>query len=420
MDAYQKTTLDNGLRVVTERLPYVKSVSVGIWVNIGSRDEQDAEAGLSHFIEHMIFKGTERRSTLQIAKEIDQVGGMANAFTAKEYTCFHARVMSGHMPRILDLLTDIFLNSVFDETNIDRERQVILQEICMTEDTPDEHVHDLFNQNFWPGAALGRSILGSIETVSSLGRQDIRRYQDRYYLPGRIVVAAAGDLEHQAFVDLISPAFSALPHSSNHHVRRPPRSQNGLSITSKDLEQVHLCLGASFPTALDKERYAAAVFSTLLGGNMSSRLFQEVREKRGLAYAVYSFLSSYVDAGLLGVYAGVATEHVNETIDLILAEIRKLCSEPVTETELAAAKEHLKGSVVLSLESTDNIMTRLAKNEITYERYVGLDEILRAIDAVTAEDLRRLAEAYLHRDSLALTLLGPVHDREPVAARLSL
>lgn len=247
MDAYQKTTLDNGLRVVTERLPYVKSASVGIWVNIGSRDEQDAEAGLSHFIEHMIFKGTERRSTLQIAKEIDQVGGMANAFTAKEYTCFHARVMSGHLPRIIDLLTDIFLNSVFDETNIDRERQVILQEIYMTEDTPDEHVHDLFNQNFWPGAALGRSILGSIETVSSLGRQDIRRYQDRYYLPGRIVVAAAGDLEHQAFVDLIGPAFAALPHGSNHHVRRPPRSQNGLSVTSKDLEQVHLCLGASFP-----------------------------------------------------------------------------------------------------------------------------------------------------------------------------
>lgn len=420
MDAFQKTTLDNGLRIVTEKLPYVQSVSVGIWVNIGSRDEQEAEAGLSHFIEHMIFKGTQKRSTLQIAKEIDQVGGMANAFTAKEYTCFHARVMSGHMPRILDLLTDIFLNSVFDETNITRERQVILQEIYMTEDTPDEHIHDLFNQNFWPGASLGRSILGSLETVSSLGRQDIQRYQERHYLPDRIVIAAAGDLEHQAFVDLVGPAFSALPKSSNHHVRSAPRSQNGLSITPKDLEQVHLCLGASFPTALHQERYAAAVFSTLLGGNMSSRLFQEIREKRGLAYSVYSFLSSYMDAGLLGVYAGVGPEHVNETIDLIVAEIRRLCSDPVTEAELAAAKEHLKGSVVLSLESTDNIMTRLAKNEITYTRYISLEEIMRAVEAVTAEDLRRLAETYLHRDSLAMTLLGPVPDREPVAARLSL
>jgi len=420
MDAYQKTTLDNGLRIVTEKLPYVQSVSVGIWVNIGSRDEQDAEAGLSHFIEHMIFKGTEKRSTLEIAKEIDQVGGMANAFTAKEYTCFHARVMSDHLPRIVDLLTDIFLNSVFDEANIDRERQVILQEIYMTEDTPDDYIHVLFNQNFWPDAALGRSILGSIETVSSLSRHDIHNYQERHYSPGSIVIAAAGDIEHQAFVDLVGPAFAALSQNSNHRDRRPPEYQSGLRVTSKDLEQVHLCLGAPFPTALDDARYAAAVFSTLLGGNMSSRLFQEIREKRGLAYSVYSFLSSYMDAGLLGVYAGIGAEHVDETLDVCLSEIRKLASESVTPAELTAAQEHLKGSVVLSLESTDNIMTRLAKNEITYGRHINLDEIMRAIDAVTPDHLKKLAEAHLDPNCLALTLLGPIHDPEPVAARLCL
>ena len=256
---YKKTTFPNGVRIITERVPYVKSVSVGIWVNIGSRDETEAEAGLSHFLEHMIFKGTEQRDALCIAKEIDQVGGMANAFTGKEYTCFHAKVMSDRLPQITDLLIDIFLNSVFESRDIDRERHVILQEIGMTEDTPDEHIHVLFGQHFWPGAALGRSILGTVESIQSIDREALKRHQKKHYVPPKIVIAAVGDLEHEAFVDLVEPTFAALSQANSQSLREPPPIKSGITVASKDLEQEHLCLGSNFPTALDKRRYAAAV-----------------------------------------------------------------------------------------------------------------------------------------------------------------
>jgi len=404
---YNKTILDNGVRIVTEKVPYVKSVSVGIWVNVGSRDEDESEGGLSHFVEHMLFKGTSRRDALQIAKEIDQIGGMANAFTGKEYTCFHARVMSDHLFLITDLLTDIFLSSVFNPEDIDRERQVILQEINMVEDTPDEFIHLLFGQNFWPGAALGRSVLGTVETVGQASRETLLRYIKKHYLPTKIVIAAAGDLEHQAFVDLISPAFNALPIQQDELVRQSPQDTPGLNVVQKDLEQVHFCLGAPFPSAIDDRRFAAAVFSTLLGGNMSSRLFQEIREMRGLAYSIFSFLSNYADAGVLGIYAGVGRGMEAETINLISIELQKLKSGEMREAEIEAAKEYLKGGLVLSLESTDNLMNRLAKNELLFNRFIEYEEVLKRIEEVTGDQLVGLARDFIQSDLLSLTVLGP-------------
>jgi len=410
--SYRKTTFDNGLRILTERVPHVKSVSVGIWVNIGSRDENESEAGLSHFIEHMIFKGTARRDALQIAKEIDQIGGMANAFTSKEYTCFHARVMSDHLPLATDLLIDIFLHSVFDFEDIDRERQVILQEINMVEDTPDEHIHVLFGQNFWPGAPLGRPVLGTVETISRAGREEIYQYLKRHYLPTKIIIAAVGNLEHKAFVDLIGPSLEAMPAVEDNLVRQPPEVKTDVTITAKELEQVHFCLGSPFPTAVDERRYAAAMLSTILGGNMSSRLFQEIRENRGLAYSIYSFLSTYIDAGLLGIYAGIGQKQVNEVIRLILAELKKLRMGEIKDSELKAAREYLKGGIALNLESTDNLMTRLARNEVTYHRNVSYEEIVTSINRVAKDQIVGLAEEYFQPQSLALTVLGSVSENE--------
>jgi predicted Zn-dependent peptidase len=405
----QKTTLNNKLRIVTERIPHVKSVSVGIWVNVGSRDERVVEGGISHFIEHMIFKGTARRDALQIAKEIDQIGGMSNAFTSKEFTCFHAKVMSDHLPLVTDLLTDIFLGSLFSEEDLERERQVILQEIRMVEDTPDELVHILFSRNLWPGHAVGRPVMGAVDTVSSMGPAEIRDYLNRTYRPPKIVVAAAGDVDHQAFVELMAPAFESLEEGRPLKRVAPPSTATGIQVSYKELEQVHLCLGSGFPNVLDDRRFAAAILNIILGGNMSSRLFQEIREKRGLAYSVYSFFSAYLDTGMLGVYAGVDAAQTAETVQLILTELKKFREGLLEENELKAAKEHLKGSIILGSESVDNRMTRLAKNEITYGRNIDFDEILDKINAVTLDEVVALAKEYIKPEQLNLTVLGPLN-----------
>ena len=404
----EKTDLDNSLRIVTERIEHVKSASVGIWVNIGSRDEDDSEAGISHFIEHMIFKGTAKRNALQIAKEIDQIGGMSNAFTSKEFTCFHAKVMSDHLPIVTDLLTDIFLNSHFNHDDLERERQVILQEIKMVEDTPDELVHILFSKNLWPGDPVGRPVMGSFETVSSIGQKEIRNYLDRTYQAPKIVISAAGDLDHQAVVDLMGPAFSSLPQAKLNNLDRTPNAGTGLKIFPKELEQVHLCLGTIFPSVLDESRYAAALLNIILGGNMSSRLFQEIREKRGLAYSVYSFFSAYLDTGMLGIYAGVEPGKAVQTTSLILAELAKLRRGDLDSQELRAAQEHLKGSIILGSESVDNRMTRLAKNEITYNRHIEFDEILDAVKKVTVDQVVDIAREYMDPEKLSGTFLGPL------------
>ena len=411
---HNKTELANNLRLITERLDQFKSVAVGIWVGVGSRDERPEEGGISHFIEHMIFKGTQKRTALDIAKEIDQIGGMSNAFTSKEFTCFHAKVMSDHLPVVTELLTDIFLNSRFSPEDFERERQVILQEIRMVEDTPDELVHVLFSENLFPSAALGRPVMGSIETVSSIDRDAIYDYLDRTYRPPRIVISAAGDVEHGALVDLLEPSFGALPTGNNHNGRNESSKGPGagLCLHYKELEQVHVCLGGLFPGVRDDRRFPAALLNIILGGNMSSRLFQEIRENRGLAYSVYSFFSAYLDVGMMGVYAGVDPSNTGETTRLILAELEKLRDGRLDEEELAAAREHLKGSIILGSESVDNRMTRLAKNEITYGRRIDFEEIIEKVDQVTVDQVTSVARDYLRPEQLNLTVLGPAKESD--------
>ena len=407
---FNKSELANGVRLITERIEHVKSVSVGIWVNVGSRDEEAREGGISHLIEHMIFKGTARRTALQIAKEIDQVGGMSNAFTSKEFTCFHAKVMSDHLPLVTDLLADIFLGSLFDPEDLERERQVILQEIRMVEDTPDEMVHVLFSQNLWPGNPLGRPVMGTVETVGSMSRADIHQYLDRTYLSPRIVIAAAGDVDHQNLCDLIGGAFEGLPPAMEDRSASAPQTIPGINVTRKDLEQVHLCLGTDFPSIMEERRFAAALLNIMLGGNMSSRLFQEIREKRGLAYSVYSFYSAYIDSGLLGVYAGVEPKQTVETIRLIRSELEGVQAGRLEASELSAAQEHLKGSIILGSESVDNRMTRLAKNEITYRRNIEFDEVLEKVNQVTLDDVVQLAKEFFSPENLSLTVLGRIDE----------
>jgi len=404
---YQKTVLSNGIRVLTEKIPYVHSVATGIWVGAGSRDECENERGVTHFIEHMLFKGTQRRSALDIAKEFDSVGGFANAFTSKEHVCFHAKILDTHLPLVTDILTDIFLNSVFAPEEIEREQQVILQEIRMIEDTPDEYVHILFQEAFWKNNPLGLPIYGSAESVESIDRERMLRYLGRAFRPERIVIAAAGNLEHERFIDLIAPHMEVLNHSGEPVRRETPSDHRHIGIIAKDLEQVHLCLGFQGTSLVDENRLACHLLNVILGSSMSSRLFQEVREKRGLAYSVYSFVNSHVDTGMLGIYAGIAPENVQETLKLLREQLSLLASQPIPDAELNAAKEYLRGSMYLNAESTDSRMNRLAKNEYLFGRHVPFEEVEIRIRQVTPEAvLTWFREAY-HPSRVSLMLFGP-------------
>ncbi len=417
---FNKTVLDNGIRVLTKRVPHVRSVTMGVWVNIGARDERPHEGGLSHFIEHMIFKGTERRSAIDIAKEFDAIGGQCNAFTSKENTCFHAKVMDTYVETMVDLLSDIFLNSVFDPQEVERERQVILQEISMLEDTPDELVHVLLAQNVWGDHPLGRSILGRPETVATFDSEAIKAYFGQAYQPERIVISAAGNLEHETFTDMIARSFDVV-RKENHFPDRTPASMNRVvKAHRKDLEQVHICVGAKGVHATDPRRFDWAVLNVILGGNMSSRLFQEIRERRGLAYSVFSFLSLYSDTGTWGVYVGADNSNTDEVLDLIVREMRKIRRHAVDADELKNAKQYLKGGLFLAAESTENQMTRIAQNEINFGRYVPLKEVEDCVEQVDADDMLELAQELFQDESMALTLLGPVDENASYEAKLSL
>jgi len=409
---YRKAVLANGVRLITERIPHVRSVSLGIWVTAGSRDEAGPEAGISHFIEHMVFKGTKRRDAQQIAREIDSIGGASNAFTSRETTCFHAKVLDEHLPVIVDLLSDIFLESIFKPREIERERQVVLQEIGLVQDTPDEYVHDLLSQTVWGDHPLGGPILGTNETVMAMGRRHIRDYMRRAYRPGSVLVVAAGNVNHAALRRLIEPLFGALESSGPAPARLAPQPCSRVAVVSRELEQVHLCLGLKGPSATAEERYAAAVLNVVLGGSMSSRLFQEVREKKGLAYSIYSFQSAYADAGMVGVYAGVDPAQVPTALTLIVRELKRLKRTPIGEAELRAAKEHLRGSIMLSAENTDNRMSRLAKNEMNFGRFLPYEEVIQAMEAVTARELRDLATGLFRDEHLSVTTLGPLEEAQ--------
>jgi predicted Zn-dependent peptidase len=381
---------------------------MGVWVDVGARDESQEQSGLSHFIEHMIFKGTTRRSAYQIAKEFDAIGGHTNAFTSMENTCYHAKVMDTHLDTMVEILSDIFLNSIFDPEELERERPVILQEIGMVEDTPEELIHILAGRNFWGDHPLGRSILGTPDNILGFSADTIKAFFTRFYHPDRIVITAAGNVDHERFVDMIGPLFATIKNDQPLPDRTVPSVIPKNRVHPRKLEQVHVCLTTGGISANDPRRFAFSLMNTILGGNMSSRLFQEIRERRGLAYSVYSFMMSHVDSGLSGVYAGVSSENVAQTIDLIMQAVQQFCHTPVSAGELQDAKEYTKGNLFLAAESVDNQMVRLAQNELHFGRYVPLDELVKKIDGVTVDDIQTLAAAVFRMEQSSLTILGTV------------
>src|SRR5215510_8567808 len=402
----RRTVLDNGLRLLSEAVPSMPSATVGIWVENGSRDEEPQENGVSHFLEHLFFKGTERRTAAEIAEEVDAIGGVLDAFTGKEYTCYYARVLAEHLPQALDLLLDVFLHSQFPEEEIERERSVICQEIAQIEDTPDDLVHDLFHLDFWRGHPLSWPISGTTATVSRFQREDFVTFLDRRYRPDRIFVTMAGGAKREEFVYLVANALSTLTGKSISFFTSPPVVQPGVYPHLRDLEQTHLCFGTPCVSQLAPEWFAAYLLHTVLGGGMSSRLFQEIRERRGLAYDVTSFLSTYRDAGYLGVYVATSATWVPEVAELICAALRRVAREGIAAEELRRAKGHAKGGLLLGLETSEARMNRLARCEIYFRRYIPIPEVAEQIERVTLSDVHALAARYFASEDRALTLLG--------------
>ena len=414
----KKSLLDNGLTVVTESMPHVRSVAVGVWLRRGSRHEHSAKGGISHFIEHMVFKGTSRRTQAEIAQEMDAIGGQTDAFTAKEYASFNAKVLDEHLPQVVDLLADIVLDPSFDEEELERERKVVFEEIKMVEDTPDDLVHEIFIESFWPNHPLGLPILGTRETVEALDRAQLLRFFRETYTPANLIVSAAGNLVHEGVVELIDHHFQPLkPRPSGVH-ESPPTVEPAVRFREKDLEQVHLVLGTDAPAQIHEDRYTSYVLNTILGGTMSSRLFQVIREKRGLAYSVFSGLSCYRDAGNLTIYAATSPQNSSQVVELVLNEMRRIRREPVPWVELRRAKDHLKGSLMLGLEGTGARMSQLARHEMYFGRQVSLDEILQGIETVQTEDVMRLAGEMFEDRPLALTALGNLEQLKPLPEQL--
>jgi predicted Zn-dependent peptidase len=399
-------------------MPHVRSVSIGVWLTRGSRHETSAQGGIAHFVEHMLFKGTATRTAEDIAQAIDSIGGQLDAFTAKEYASYYIKVLDEHLPTAVDLLSDIVMNPKFDDDDLEKEKKVILEEIKMVEDTPDDLVHELFTQHFWEGHALGRPILGARETVESFTTDILRKYFESVYVAPNLIVSAAGNVEHARVRELIDGAFGRLRQTAGVYDDTVPRVVPQVLVRSKELEQSHVCLGTNSYQQNHPDRYVSYIMNTVLGGSMSSRLFQNVREKRGLAYAVFSGLSAYRDAGNITIYAGCANEAVPEVVDLCVEELRGM-KQPVPDAELRRAKDHLKGSLMLSLENTASRMSHLARQEIYFERHFGLDETLAGVERVTADDVTRVASDLFSNGSLAATVVGP-SPQEMTRAQLDL
>ncbi len=402
-----RTTFDNGLRVVSERMPHVRSVSVGVWIGAGSRRETPEQNGICHFIEHMLFKGTRNRTAEQIARSVDSIGGNLDAFTAKELVSFNTKVLDEHLPLAFDVLADLVLNPRFAPEDIQKEKGVVLEELKMEEDNPEYLVHEIFSSNFWTGHALGKPILGTRDSIARFDREMVDSFWRRYFTPANIVITAAGNLNHEHVAGLADKYFGALPASSPAPPDEAPTTRAAVTIRNKrSLEQVHVCLGVpSYPLTHEK-RYACYVLNVLLGGGMSSRLFQKIREQLGLAYAVFSELSLYRDTGCLLVYAGTSARTLRRVVDSTIEEYRTLKCQPVPAEELRRAKDHLKGSLLLGLESTASRMANLARQELFFGRFFGLDELLQGIEDVTTEDVCSVARELFDGGRIALTALG--------------
>ena len=408
---YNRTILDNGIRVVSEEIGHVRSVSIGVWVECGSRNEDLKTNGIAHFIEHMLFKGTEGRSAFDIVSAIDSVGGVMNAATGKELTSFYVKILDYHLALAIDLLADICKNSLFDVGEIAKETAVVLQEIDMLEDSPDDYIHDFFEAAFWDGHPLGRPVLGAKETVSRFDREAILNFFHAKYRADKVVLTAAGNLKHDVLVDLVRRAFGSLTEGIVKDETGVPVVSSKEAVLEKDLEQVHMIIGTLAPSASSSKRYPCSLLNAILGGSMSSRLFQEIREKRGLAYAVHSYIIPYTDVGMLGIYVGVSEERVSDVIGLVLKTLKGLCRDLLTEKELYAAKELIKGNFLLSMESTDNRMMKLARDEIYLKRYVHPEEVLTHIDAIAVEDVRALSCEMFSPDTISLAAIGRVSER---------
>jgi predicted Zn-dependent peptidase len=401
------TTLPNGIKVITEAMPHVRSVSVGIWVSSGSRREVGEENGLSHFIEHMLFKGTTNRSAEDIARSVDSIGGNLDAFTAKEMVCFNTKVLDEHLPIAMDVLSDLVLNPAFREEDIEKEKGVILEEIKMDADSPDYLVHEIFSSNFWKDHPLGKPILGTRETVKRFNQGMVQDYYRGVYTPSNLLITAAGNLGHERLVNLARERFAALPATGPEPPQPAPATHARISLKSKkDLEQVHVCLGVPSYPIPHEDRFTCYVLNTMLGGGMSSRLFQNIRERQGLAYAVFSELNPYSDTGCLSVYAGTSLESAKQVVESVLREFTDLKQQNAPAEEVRRAKDHLKGSLMLSLESTSSRMSNLARQEMHFRRFFSLDELAESIEQVTADDVQRVAQTFFDQKHVALTVLG--------------
>ncbi len=406
---FKKVYLNNGIPVLMVPMRQFRSVSLGIWVRTGSRFEAPDENGISHFIEHIFFKGTPSRSQKDIAIEIDSIGGELNAFTSKETTTFYIRVLDQFLEKGIDLLSDIFLNSVFPEEEIEKEKSIIKEEIKMVEDTPDDYIHDLFHQTAWDNSGLGQSILGRRETIKTFTREKLLNYKKRFYGTKDIIISCAGRFESEKLIGLLNRYLGSMEQGSDPPKIIKPPFHARKEIYKKDLSEVHFCLGVEAFELSSPYRYHLSIINAILGGGVSSRLFQEIREKRGLAYSIYSFVLGFLDTGLLGVYAGTSKKRYNEVIELIINEMLSL-KDTITEEELKRAKDQIKGNIVLGLESTGNTMSYIARQEIYYGRYISIEETIKQIEKIKLAEIRELAERLTGKNNFAITLLGPVKE----------
>ena len=403
------TVLPSGLRVITEEIPSVRSVAIGIMVGAGSGNEEPREAGISHYIEHMAFKGTSKRTAYDIAPALDSVGGKINAYTSKEVTVYYAVVLDQHIDIAIDVLCDMFLNSLFDPKEMETEKGVILEEIKMYEDTPDELIHDYFAQQILHGHPLGNPTIGSSETVRAVKREDIINYRQRLYSPRNVIISLAGAIPEKA-AEKIAPYFAGQQGNEVTHKQPIPKITGTISLKKKKTEQTHLCLGVKGPSQTEEDRYVFSILDNILGGSMSSRLFQEVREKRGLVYSIFSTTSTFRDFGISYVYAGCGRENLKQVVDLTLEQFSKIKKEGLTKEEISRGREFLKGTMVLGLESTSSRMSWMARSEFYHGRMITIDEIFEKIDAVKPDDIIRLANEYYKNEYLTLAVIGDMDE----------
>lgn len=404
---YQKTVLPNGVRIITEEIEHVRSAAIGLWVGAGSRDEREGYEGISHFMEHMFFKGTEHRTARALAESLEAVGGQLNAFTTKEYTCYYAKVLDEDLDLAIDVLSDMFFHSLFDEKEIEKEKNVVIEEIKMYEDSPDELIHDIFSEKVWNEHPLGKPILGTEASITSLSRDKIMLFLSEHYAPDNVVVAVAGKIKHEDIVAKLSAQFGTFQRGGRRVLEEAPAGKTVEHYQKKETEQMHIILGVPGLGQDDEDIYAMHIFNNILGGGLSSRLFQEIREQRGLAYSVYSYHSTYVDSGLFAIYAGTSPKNTQEVIECILQELKEISEQGITTDELARTKAQIKGGLYLGLESVSSRMSRLGKTELTYNRVLSPEEVIGKLEKVTLEDVLRVIGRLWQKDKISLMTLGP-------------